>query len=109
MHTQVRNSGADWHLLRNKECTHGHTHQHSHPARHTPHTRSHRLAAADTHPAHTVSDMCTHVHSHHRGASTYMRIHDRDTHIQSQSQAVTFTLVPALSFGIPEKIVPEGP
>lgn len=57
----------------------------------------------------TVSDMRTHVHGHHRGASTCMRIHDRDTHIQPQSQAVTFTLVPALPFRIPAKIVPEGP
>lgn len=83
MHTQVRNSGADWHLLRNEECTHGHTHWPPSQA-HASHTVAQTVSCRRAHYSQfrTCAHACTvitevppHICAYMTGTHTFNHSH----------------------------------
>lgn len=64
---------------------------HTHPARHTSHTQSHRLAAADMHTMHTLRHGHTCSQSSQRHIRTHRNIGQRNAHSTTVTRGHTHT------------------
>ena len=85
--------GRDWHLLRNRACTCGHTQRNTYPARPTPPPQSHLLVAVGMH----TTQSRTHTGTVIAEVPTHVWEQVIDTHTQPITHSHTHT-APALTF-----------